>query len=1156
VPFEKLVDELGVERDPSRTPLFQVLCVLQNAPEEELSLAGLEIDGYELPMDAAKFDLSVTCEEIQDELRMELEYSTDLFEAATVERMAGHLQALLGAIARAPQLPVRDLPALTGAERAQLEAWNRTGRAHDGRPVHRRFEEQAARTPDAVALVCGERQLTYGELNRRANQVAHHLQGLGVEAEARVAVCLERTPELVVALLGTLKAGGAYLPLDPEYPAERLAYMVSDSGATVVLTQRALRGLLPAAGAEVVELDAPEAAIGRCPEVDPEPAGGPGTLAYVIYTSGSTGQPKGVMVEHRSLSEDVAAVSHHYGLEPGDRVLQFVSASFDPSLEQVLTALTCGAAVVLRDGEPWVGAELLERIRRHGVTVADVTPAYWHPLVSELERGGARDLGRLRLMILGGDVMGREDVAGWWRWAPGVTLLNAYGPTEATITTTLYEVPPEAASLARVPIGRPVVNTTVEVLDGELRQVPVGVPGELCIGGPRVARGYLERPGLTAERFVPDACGGEGARLYRTGDRVRWLGDGNLEYLGRLDEQVKVRGARVEPGEIEAVLGRHPGVGEVVVDVRGRDVGAGRLVAYVMWRDGATPDVGSLRERAAALLPGYMVPSAWVELGSLPLTPSGKVDRRRLPEPEREERGGYEAPRDEVESALAEVWSEVLRLERVGVHDNFFELGGDSILSIQVVAQCAERGLRVTSKQLFQQQSIAALREVVEHGRATAERESGVGPVPLTPIQRWHFEELARPGHYSQAMVLRVSERVGPEVLERALGALVAEHDQLRARFTRDGAGEWRQEVREVSAAPEPELVEAPAGELEAVMSTLQAERDLGRDPMLRAALLSTPAGQPNLLFLDVHHLVMDGVSWRVLVGDLEVACAQLIEGRDPRLAPATTPFRRWAELLHRRAAAPDLLERVAEWSQPERERAGRLPLDLTSGRNLVSTTDTVSVSLDAGETRLLLQKLPAVYRTQINEVLLTGLGHALAEWSGSRWVQVSVEGHGREELFDGVDLSRTVGWFTTEAPVLLELPESGDTVASLRRMRGVLRGLGARLLEYGLLRYLGPSEVRERLRTLPQAEVTFNYLGQWDNLGGADGLLQPAEDVPAGMGQAADAARTHLLDVSAMVVGGCLQVDWIYSRELHRRETVTRWAERMLQVLRGLLQA
>jgi len=324
---------------------------------------------------------------------------------------------------------------------------------------------------------------------------------------------------------------------------------------------------------------------------------------------------------------------------------------------------------------------------------------------------------------------------------------------------------------------------------------------------------------------------------------------------------------------------------------------------------------------------------------------------------------------------------------------------------------------------------------------------------------------------------------------------------------------------------------------------------------MLRAALLRTAAGEPNLLFLDVHHLVVDGVSWRVLIGDLEAACAQLLDGREPALPPATTPFKRWAELLEARAGEPDLLERLDEWTRPERERAGRLPVDLPDGRNLVSTADTVSVSLPAEETRLLLQKLPAVYRTQINEVLLTALGLVLAEWTGSRWVQVEVEGHGREEVFEGVDLTRTVGWFTTEAPVLLELAESGDVVASLRALRGRLRGLGTRLLEYGILLHLGPEEVRERLRALPPAEVTFNYLGQWDNLsGGADGLLQPADDFSAGMGQAADQPRSHLLDVSAQVVGGSLQVDWIASREVHRPETVARLADRMLEVLRDLV--
>ncbi|TMC08483.1 MAG: amino acid adenylation domain-containing protein [Chloroflexi bacterium] len=1137
VPFEKLVDELGVERDPSRTPLFQVSCVLQNAPGGELRLPGLEIADYELSTDTAKYDLSAGFAEVDGGLAGELAYAADLFEPGTIQRLAGHLDVLLRAVAAEPARPLRDLPLLTGDDRRLLDEWSRApGHTAETRTTVELFEEQARRRPDAVAVTSGDERLTYGDLNRRANRLAHHLRSLGAGPEDRVAICLDRSPDLVTAILGTLKAGAAYVPLDPAYPAERLAHVQADAGARLLLTS--------------AWLEDQREAMARCPDADPVPLAGPGNLAYAIYTSGSTGRPKGVMVEHRALSNQLGWLRHAFAGGAGG-MLQRTSPSFDASVWELLFPLVAGEELVIAGADDVLEpARLAALVAGRGVTRLQVVPSLLRVLLRDLEAAGCKDL---RWLYAGGEPLDAALCRQVHAALPGVRLVNLYGPTETCIQVLTHEVAArEVETDERVAIGRPVANTRAHVLDRELRPVPPGVAGELYVGGVQVARGYLGMPGLTAERFVPDPLGaGPSARLYRTGDLVRYRAHGELEYLGRLDEQVKVRGFRIELGEIEAVLREHPRVAQAAVAVRDLPAGGRQLVAYTVGEAGAGAEVGAwLRQR----LPEHMVPAATVELDALPLTTSGKVDRKRLPEPALASAAGYEAPRDEVEAALAEVWADVLRLDRVGVHDNFFELGGDSILSIQVVAQCAERGLRLTSKHLFQQQTIAALRPVVEEARSGAARESGVGPAPLTPIQRWHFATAAHPGHYSQSLLLRVSERVGADVLRRALRTLVAEHDQLRARFWRE-AGRWAQEVAE--AGPDPELVEADGADLEAVAERLQGPRDLGRDPMLRAALLATAAGEPNLLFLDVHHLVVDGVSWRVLIGDLEAACAQLLDGREPALAPATTPFKRWAELLEARAGEPDLLERLDEWTRPERERAGRLPVDLPDGRNLVSTADTVSVSLPAEETRLLLQKLPAVYRTQINEVLLTALGLVLAEWSGSRWVQVEVEGHGREEVFDGVDLTRTVGWFTTEAPVLLELAESGDVVASLRALRGRLRGLGPRLLEYGLLRHLGPEDVRERLRALPPAEVTFNYLGQWDNLsGGAAGLLQPADDLSAGMGQAADQARSHLLDVSAQVVGGRLQVDWIASREVHRPETVARLADRMLEVLRGLVDA
>ncbi|HEX2091633.1 MAG TPA: amino acid adenylation domain-containing protein, partial [Longimicrobiaceae bacterium] len=580
----------------------------------------------------------------------------------------------------------------------------------------------------------------YAELDRRANRLAHHLVGRGVGPEARVGICLERSPELVVALLAVLKAGGACVPLDPEHPAERLGYLLCDSGVRVLVTRRAIADRLPPHGAEVVAPDEEGARIAAEPATPPRSGVGPEHLAYVVYTSGSTGAPKGVMVDHGALAAHTLAARGAYGITPRDRVLHFAAAVFDPSLEQLLPALTCGAAVVLRPDVLWSPAELGRRLAEQGVTVANLPTAYWQQAAAAWAASGSFPPHRLRLVIAGGERM-LPEAAALWRQGPlgGVTLLNAYGPTETTVTATLFEVPRSPADLGeRVPIGRVLPGRRARVLDGEMQPVPVGVPGELYLGGAGVARGYLGRPDLTAERFIPDPFGEAGARLYRTGDRARWREDGVLEYLGRVDLQVKVRGYRIEPGEIEAVLTEHPGVREAAVMVREDGAGEGRLVGYVAAEEGVTG--AELREAARRRLPEYMVPAAVLVLDALPLTPTGKLDRRRLPAPDFDADREFVAPRTLTEELLAQLWAGVLGVERVGAHDDFFALGGHSLLATRVVARVREAfGIDLPLRVVFEAPRLEELAREVEGrgggGSAPIPRVEGEGPWPLSFAQ-------------------------------------------------------------------------------------------------------------------------------------------------------------------------------------------------------------------------------------------------------------------------------------------------------------------------------------------------------------------------------------------------------------------------------------
>ncbi|HEU0012282.1 MAG TPA: amino acid adenylation domain-containing protein, partial [Longimicrobium sp.] len=674
VPFEKLVDELKVERSLSRHPLFQVSFSVVEGDDGAAAgfdLGAARAEPAEGDTATAKFDLTFAVVTGPDGYGGGVEYAEELFDSETMRRFAGHFAALVRAAVAEPDAPLSRLPSLLSADerRRVLEEWSHADHPYPDRPVHALFAEQAARTPDAVALAYQGRAITYAELDARANRIAHHLRARRVGPDVPVGVLAERAPETVAAVLGILKAGGGYLPLDPAYPADRLRYMLGDAGVRVVIAPAGLPAGLPRDDVpDLLDLRAEADAIAARPADDPRVPIAPGSLAYLVYTSGSTGLPKGVLVPHRGVPNLAAAQVRRWGVDARSRVLQFASFSFDAAVSETFTALTTGAALVLAPREELVpGPALLETLRRERITKVTLPPS----ALAVLEPDALPDL---RTLISAGEAVGPAVVA---RWAPGRAFHNAYGPTETTVGAASAECEPGDEI---PPIGRPFDNVRCYVLDDALQPAPIGVPGELCVGGPGVARGYHGRPGLTAERFVPDPYGAEpGARMYRTGDRVRWRGDGQLEFLGRLDEQVKIRGFRVEPGEVAALLAGRPGVADALVLARD-GAGGRRLVAYVVAAEGAeAPRPGVLRDELKRRLPDYMVPSAIVVMDDFPRTPNGKVDRAALPEPEPPAAAGQAPPQGELERAMAAVWQELLSLPGVGVHDNFFEVGGHSL---------------------------------------------------------------------------------------------------------------------------------------------------------------------------------------------------------------------------------------------------------------------------------------------------------------------------------------------------------------------------------------------------------------------------------------------------------------------------------------------
>ncbi|HVR98123.1 MAG TPA: amino acid adenylation domain-containing protein, partial [Thermoanaerobaculia bacterium] len=921
-----------------------------------------------LPVDleVAKFDLMLTLGESAAGLTGTLEYDADLFDRSTAARLLSHLGRLLDEIAADPARRISEMPLLAPAERHQLLVeWNDSAADYAGAVcLHELVEAQVERSPDAVAVSFEGEELSYAELERRSNLLAHRLRELGVGPEVPVAMCVERSLAMMVGLLAVLKAGGAYVPLDPDYPSGRLAFMIEDSSASLLLAQSHLVLRLPAGNTRVLLLDGEDgaAALGTGgPAARPVGDAVPDSLLYVIYTSGSTGRPKGVMVRHQGVVNRLLWAERAYPVTSADRILQKAPFSFDFSVWECFGPLLAGARLVLaRPGGQRDGRYLARTVMEQGITLLHFVPAM---LQAFLEEEGLEGCRSLRFVFSGGDALSSEVRDRFRARLPqGVLLRNQYGPTEISIDVTEWICVPEETGESRrqPPIGRPLGNGEAYIADAELAPAPVGVAGELLLGGEGVARGYRGRPDLTAERFIPAAWSGvSGARVYRTGDRARWLPDGTLEFLGRSDQQFKIRGYRIEPGEIESTLGHHPAVAASAVMVR-EDTSAAerRLVGYVAVRPGEDVTVGDLRSFLSASLPPYMVPAVFVLLAALPLNPNGKVDFHSLPAPGHE-RPELDAAMTEAtswaETLLARIWAEVLHLDRVGVRDNFFELGGDSILSIQIVARANQAGLRLTPHQVFQHQTIAELAAVAGLARAVdAEQGLVTGPVPLTPIQRRFLgDDPVDAHHFNQSLLLQSGQSLDPVRLEQVTGHLLAHHDALRLRFFREREG-WRQRNDPIGRVPfhRVDLAGLPASRratsLKAAAAQAQASLNLSDGPLLRAVFFTLGGEKGERLLLALHHLVVDGVSWRILLSDLETAYTQISRGQAVRLPLNTTSFKSWAERLA--GHAEELRSESGYWLAGPRMQAARLPLDGTGNHDAAWSPATLSVSLGTEE--------------------------------------------------------------------------------------------------------------------------------------------------------------------------------------------------------------
>ncbi|KAA0944446.1 non-ribosomal peptide synthetase [Pseudomonas sp. ANT_H14] len=1162
LPFDHLVEALQPPRSAAYNPLFQVMCNVQRWEfQQSRQLAAMTVEYLANDARATKFDLNLEVTDLDHRLGCCLTYSTDLFDEPRIARMAEHWRNLLEALIAAPQQRLSELALLQADEQRALQdsLGIEAGEHRLDQCIHHLFSAQALARGDAPALTFAEQTLSYAELDGRANRLAWMLRERGVGPQVRVGLALPRSLEMVIGLLAILKAGGAYVPLDPEYPLDRLHYMIEDSGIGLLLSDAPMfeaLGDLPASVSRwCLEDDLPQLA--NYPASELPSISLAQHQAYLIYTSGSTGKPKGVVVSHGEIAMHCQAVIQRFGMRADDCELHFYSINFDAATERLLVPLLSGAQVVLRAQGQWDAEEICGLIRQHRINILGFTPSYGSQLAQWLAT--QNQTLPVRMCITGGEALTGEHLQRIRAAFQPALFFNAYGPTE-TVVMPLACLAPEhlEEGAGSVPIGSIIGARVAYIFDADLALVPQGATGELYIGGAGLAQGYHQRAGMTAERFVADPFA-SGGRLYRTGDLVRQRADGLVEYLGRIDHQVKIRGFRIELGEIESRLLEHPAVRETVVLALESPSGK-HLVAYLVSDEA---DHSALREslkaHLKAQLPDYMVPTHLMVLDSMPLTANGKLDRRALPQPDSQaNRQHYVAPSNELELTLAAIWCAVLNVQQVGLHDNFFELGGDSILSIQVVSRARQAGIHFSPRDLFQHQTVQTLAAVATRcEQISAEQGVLTGASGLTPIQHWFFDtEIPARHHWNQALLLAPVQALDPHRLEQALLAVLEHHDALRLSFTRRDA-QWHAEHLAVPEGGVLWLAQVPGMEQCAVLfADAQRSLDLEHGPLIRALLVDGPLGQQRLL-IAIHHLVVDGVSWRVLLEDLQNVYRQLSDGRSVSLPAKTSALRDWAARLQAYASSESLREELNLWQEQLAGPAVELPVDRPQGSLRNRDAETISVRLDAERTRQLLQQAPSAYRTQVNDLLLTALARVLCRWSGHESALIQLEGHGRETLFDEIDLTRSVGWFTSAYPLRLtpvQIEEAAGQGASIKAIKEQLRAVPHKGLGYGVLRYLADDLCREAMTALPTAAITFNYLGQFDQSFDGDALFLPLEE-SVGPAHDPDAPLPNELSIDSQVYSGELVLRWTFSRERHDSQTISELADAYLGELQSLIE-
>jgi len=1183
-PFEMVVDRVQPQRSMAIDPIFQIMIVLQNTPRKAL---GNNIQLYPLKSEISKFDLSIEFFENEGGLAENLaglegaiEYRTSLYKPQTIERMVKHFISLCQAIIASPTAKISELEYIGETETQRLLVeYNQTQTDYpDDKCIHELFIEQVAINPDNIAVLYQDETLSYQQLFDKSHALALYLQSLDVKPDSLVGLCVERSLEMMVGIFGILQAGGAYVPLDPDYPDERLAYMLEDSQVAIILTQEKLQEKLEnliAEDAQLIALDKQWPEISECAadlkskQVTLQQEVQPHNLAYMIYTSGSTGQPKGVMVEHKSLVNHNCYAGTKYQITKDDKQLLFSTMNFDLFIEEVFVILNNGAQLVIEQKDHLLSLQYFKKlIEKHNITVLNVPTAFFHQMViSDIP------LDSVKNVIIGGEKLEYSKAQAFTNNFPDINLYNTYGPTETTIISTVMCVTKELISQYNdVPIGQPISNTQTYILDQHNNPVPIGVPGELHIAGDGLARGYLNRSELTDEKFIPNPFY-PGTRMYKSGDLARWLDDGTIEYLGRIDTQVKIRGFRIETGEIECRLNQYSEIQDSVVVAQGGE-GNKQLIAYYVANKSTQEQIidldnGALKAHLQQTLPEYMLPAAYVSLGLVPLTTNGKVDRRALEcmDVNLESNQDYLAPRNDTEKQLVAIWAKVLGLEpaKIGINDNFFELGGDSIKTIQVVFKAVEQQIHFDIRDMFTYQCIS---ELMQHCDTTKSKEilkeEGIlkGGVDLSPIQSYFFENTRTDIHHNNhSVVLNLNVSLSVEYLQDIIATLTQQHDVLRLRYTR-GKNGWQQHyLGSVGNTPEmlgthfydiAALDEKQVSDcIEETCNQWQARIDLEKGPIMNWVYFDAKGNGSDQLAIIIHHLVIDGVSWRILLEDLNYLIGQNLTQQPLQLSQKRSSYRNWVDSLAAYKDSEQGQKDLAFWiEQSEKTRHVSNGFDTKAYRNKdMLHTD---VSLSKTNTERLLKCCHQAYGTGINDLLMTAVMLSYYQSTGNKTLIVEMEGHGREQIDPVIDITKTMGWFTSIYPVSFGLSNPEDIGQSIKDIKNALHAIPNKGIGYSIFRYINQHEV---INNIPEAQVVFNFLGDFQaNDKASDGNYFTFSGNSSGNASSKQGEVNKLFTINGLVAFGQLSFTFSYPEEWQGQK-ISHWQTHFISALEALIE-